>query len=725
MTNRVKKRVSVSTRIGWGFGGLAENLMEVWDPTGFEGSTCPETTVLNKHCCLRQQLEPGIVSRREKPLEKDQNHLQGSQIPVYLPQKNYFLELLSAMSLRRAMSFRIPTRNLTILIGIIVLPSSWSKEPSMNDLFFPLPANSIHFRGYLGNDIQHSVEHWNKGVVPYSSLVEYFRSGRDFFAQGEMWGKAVRSGCMFYRYSQDAELKKILDATVLDLLTTIRENGSISCSEISQQPDSLGGDLWERKYVLLGLLGYYMHVNQDADVLRAMIGQADSIVSQIGLPPKARIVDQGWSPNHIESSTLLEPMVQLYNLTGDQRYLDFAKYIVEIEGGAKGHNIIEDAYNNEDPVNIGGVYPKAYEMMSLFEGLVEYYRVTGNEHWKRAFINLYHKIMEKEITIVGNGGGDLPNHPQVLGEAWNNTALEQTNPDMDRMMETCVGVTWLKFCSQILRLTGDPLAVDMIEKYAYNGLIGAMKPSGDGFSYVNRLNGSKTITEGWGGMIDGVHVTCCNLNGPMGLAYLPYVAVMNSKEGPVINLYNAATATVATPKGQPLQIEIKTDYPLSGKITILLTQKSDENYTLRLRIPEWSTLATLLVNNKKVPASPGTYAELVRKWVSGDKVELLLDMRCHLVDAPRGSSRAGDGFQALIRGPVVLSRDENIDGEYCRPVAILSENGYVNVIKESPDLPSARMQFQVPAEDGVIHVVDYASVNSWEGKHICTWLPKK
>lgn len=148
-------------------------------------------------------------------------------------------------------------------------------------------------------------------------------------------------------------------------------------------------------------------------------------------------------------------IMRLYKLTGHQRYLDFAKYIVEIEGGAKGFNIIEDAINNKAPEQIGGVYPKAYEMMSLFEGLVEYYRATGNEHWKQAFMNLYRNIIKKEITIIGNGGGDQPYHPAVYGEAWDNTALEQTNPDIQRMMETCVGVTWLKLCSQILRLTGD------------------------------------------------------------------------------------------------------------------------------------------------------------------------------------------------------------------------------------------------------------------------------
>jgi uncharacterized protein len=146
-----------------------------------------------------------------------------------------------------------------------------------------------------------------------------------------MWGKAVRSGCMFYRYTRDAELKHILQKTVADLLTTRRANGSYSCSEVSKQPDGPGGDLWERKYVLLGLDEYYRQVDQDPAVLQAMMDEADCTLAQIGPPPKVRITDQGWSPNHIESSTILEPMLRLYKLTGKERYLEFARYIVEVD----------------------------------------------------------------------------------------------------------------------------------------------------------------------------------------------------------------------------------------------------------------------------------------------------------------------------------------------------------------------------------------------------------
>lgn len=592
----------------------------------------------------------------------------------------------------------------------------------VKDAFTPLPANAIHFHGYLENDIQNSIAHWNKGAVPYAGFVKIFRDGRTYFAQGEMWGKAVRSGCMFYRYTQDPELKKILKATIEDLLTTIRSNGSISASKIAKQPDGPGGDLWERTYVLLGLEEYYTWVNKDPKVLKAMIDEADCTLAQIGTPPKISILDQGWSPNHIESSTILEPIMRLYKITGYQRYFDFAKYIVK-EGGAKGDNVIEEAFHNMTPEEIGGVYPKAYEMMSLFEGLVEYYRATGNDHWKQAIMNLYHNIKTREITIIGNGGGDQPYHPAVMGEAWDNTALEQTNPDIKRMMETCAGVTWIKLCSQILRLTGDPSTVDEIEKYVYNGLIGAMKPSGDGFSYVNLLNGVKTNTQGWGGKVDDVDVTCCNLNGPMGLAYIPYVAVMNSNTGPVINLYNAGTVSARSPANRKLRLDIVTDFPKTGTILINVAPEKTEKFSVRLRIPSWSKITSLKVNGKIQSVTPGTYKVLERLWSSGDKIELVLDMRCRLIDAPHGSNRAGDNYQALIKGPIVLARDENMDANFDKPITIKSKDGYVEALTETTSQQPFRLLFRIPTDNGFIQMVDYASVNSWNGKRVCTWLP--
>ena len=103
---------------------------------------------------------------------------------------------------------------------------------------------------------------------------------------------------------------------------------------------------------------------------------------------------------------------------------------------------------------------------------------------------------------------------------------------------------------------------------------------------------------------------------------------------------------------------------------------------------------------------------------------LSLDMRCRIIDSPRGSNRAGDNFQAVVRGPVVLARDENMDANFNQPVTIISKEGYVNVLTDSGSTQSYKLLIKIPTPEGYIRMVDYSSVNSWSGKRVCTWLPK-
>ncbi len=606
----------------------------------------------------------------------------------------------------------------------VPLEFSYVTQKKVSDVFAPLPAGSVCLDGFFSNDIDKCVRNWQKDAVPYAKLVDFFRNGRPQFALGEMWGKAVRSGSMFYRYRHDEELKEILRTTVDDLLTTTRSNGSISCAPVEQQPENLGGDMWERKYVLLGLSRYYLHVEASPRILEAMERQAQSIMDQVGDAPKVPITLLGWSANKIESSSLLEPFMRLYFLTGKQAYLDFATYIVNA-GGCHAANIFDQAYEGVWPRAMATVYPKAYEMLSIFEGLAEYYRATGNERWLTCLQNMYRNVRDREITILGNGGADQPYFPNWAGEAWSDTKFEQTNPLQKRMMETCIGVTWMKFCSQLLRLTGDPGIVDMIEKYIYNGLLGAMRPGGDGFSYVNLLNGEKVTNYGWGWKFDGKDVTCCNLNGPMGLAYIPFISTMQSEDGPVVNLYNAATVKAKTAKGQDVELKIDTRFPLSSSVEIAVNPAKSERFTLRLRIPAWSKDTRVEVNGKPIKnPTPGTYLALKRKWNAGDRITMQFDMRGTLVDAPHGTNPAGDYFKAVTYGPIVLTRDENTDAAYDQPVDVTaSENGEVALRPVSPTLSATRMEFIVPTSKGDIRMIDYASANGWSGKKVCTWLP--
>ncbi|MBP3270194.1 MAG: glycoside hydrolase family 127 protein, partial [Bacteroidales bacterium] len=474
------------------------------------------------------------------------------------------------------------------------------------DVLEPLPGGNAALEGYFGDDILKSQENWAKGVMPYEEVIEFFRTGRQKFALGEMVGKSLRTNSLLWRYTRDRRLKEITKDAVFSLIATTKPNGSISCTPVDQQPGDGDGDIWERKYVLLGLSQYYLDIERDPAVLEAMEKEAKSVMDQVGPAPKKSVTELGWSSTNIESSSILEPFMRLYFITGKKEYLDFATYIVK-SGGNKGSDIFSLIESGTPLREVGKPYPKAYEMTSVMEGLAEYYRATGDPRWLDIITKFFKGVCEQEITIIGNAGTDIY-WPELYGEGWGNTAAEQTNPDVKRMMETCVGVTWMKFCSQYLRLTGDPAAVDFIEKYIYNGLLGAMRPDGKGFSYVNLLNGPKVTNHGWGTVIDGLPVTCCNLNGPTGLAYIPYVAVMNSAKGPVVNLFNKGVFRTKTPDGRYLSLGIDSDFPNSGDVKIAVFPSGSGNFTIKVRIPSWSSNTTVSVNGKAVEGVvSGTY----------------------------------------------------------------------------------------------------------------------
>ena len=158
--------------------------------------------------------------------------------------------------------------------------------------------------------------------------------------------------------------------------------------------------MWSRKYVLLGMQ-YFLEICTDeaqkARIIASMCAQVDYIMSKVGAASEGKkpitSCTRHW--RGLNSSSILEPIVRLYSLTKEEKYLNFAEYIVNC-GGADVENIFELAYKNDFPPY---QYPvtKAYEMTSCFEGLLEFYRIKGHERHKTAVINFANKVLNTEL----------------------------------------------------------------------------------------------------------------------------------------------------------------------------------------------------------------------------------------------------------------------------------------------------------------------------------------
>ena len=389
-----------------------------------------------------------------------------------------------------------------------------------------------------------------------------------------------------------------------------------------------GWDVWGCKYALLGLMADYDRTH-DSTVLDAARRQTDVLIVELG-PGKTSVADVGmW--NGLPTSSVLEPVVLLYECTGEKKYLNFAEHIVAgwsvpSKRLPAGMRLVEDSLAGKKPDQMCA--PKAYEMMSCFEGLCELYRATGKREYLDASVKLADGILREESTLVGCG---------TRGEVWFSGAKQQTSA-VDKPMETCVTVTWMKFCDQLLRLTGDVRYADELEKNLYNGLLGAMMPDGKWWAYFDGLMGVRVPSYV---QHADVGLSCCGVNGPRGLMLTPFWAFMQSAAGPVVNLYAPDSAQVGA-----LKLEITGDYSVSDHVEIKVTPAKTEEFTLSLRISAWSERTQLTVNGKEISVTPG-YAKIRRTWRKGDRVAITFDLRAKTVEL--------NGQVALQRGPVVLS----------------------------------------------------------------------
>jgi DUF1680 family protein len=144
---------------------------------------------------------------------------------------------------------------------------------------------------------------------------------------------------------------------------------------------------------------------------------------------------------------------------------------------------------------------------------------------------------------------------------------------------------------------------------------------------------------------------------------------------------------------------------------------------VKLKIPSWSENTQLAGVAPQSPLSAGQYAEIKRTWQPDDEITLTLDMRCKLLDAPKGGSTPdSDRYVALRYGPLVLCRNSETDPDYNQPVSVVVDaDGFV-AAKPEIDADGV-LAFEIPTSAGSIRMLPYAQVNGWNGARIQTWLP--
>ncbi len=551
-----------------------------------------------------------------------------------------------------------------------------------------LPSGAMAFSGLYRDYLQFTLKKQLLSPETWASFVRVFRADSDDTDRGwrcEYWGKMMRGACLCYRATGNGTLFSLLRDSVIELLAAQRSDGRFST--YSAECQLTGWDLWGRKYVMTGLMHFLEISPEDAlrgQILAALIRHADAVMEEVG-PGKAAITETSDYWGGVNSCSILEPFMALYGLTGNERYLHFAEYILST-GGCRDGNLIEIALENRIPPC---EYPetKAYETMSFFEGVLAYYQATGEEKYLRAVINFFQAVTETDLTVIGCCG--------CTHELFDRSAFRQTESSGNIMQETCVSATWMRLCARLLMLTGDSRYYACLERTGYNALYGAVNLYGQTcfdrrtktrlsalpFDSYSPLTGGRRGM-GVGGLkffSFGGFYGCCACIASAGIALLPLTAVMQTGDGVCVNALFSGRAAFRTAEGKRMALAARSAYPREGRM-LLTVEAEDEPavFALRLRIPDDFLETEIRLNGvplEKLLPENG-YVCLNRLFAAGDTVEIR-----GIIPLIRETVASRDAFRY---GCIVLARDEAKEPDFDSSVSL-------------PDTLSWRM---LPPEEG-------------------------
>ena len=524
----------------------------------------------------------------------------------------------------------------------------------------------------------------------------YAETHDGWFAEPEFCGQYVDSALAAYRATGDTELLARAGAVVEAMITHQRADGYLGTYHPGLEFDSFS--VWNQQFSIMALLTHYEQTGE-ARALKTAVRCADYLRAAFLSPGGPDILDAiNW---HIQHSCILTEFVHLFRLTGNKAYLEFAEYIIR-RWDSSTLTLVAGPVNHPSHAlhHVGS--PKAIEVLICYRGILDLYHATGETRYLTAARNYWQNVLDTQIGPTGTGS---------ISESWwwlGRAPLALTN-DL-HPNENCVAVAWMQLSAELLACSGHARFADEFEKTLYNHLLGAQALDGSDFSYYQGLEGRKVhkTPASW--------YSCCRYRGMKLLAHLGEWAVLGSEQGPVIALFASLTARV--PVGtQHVEICQTTDYPRTGRVTIVVRPEQAAVFTLRLRKPGFCPEVKLAVNGEPQPACPveNGFLCLTRTWSpTGDTVTLELAMP---VTAWQATIQDDRESVLTTYGPLVLA----IDSRYGTPLGATRVDYSGTPLPLTPQAPEGNsstpiVRFTTPGTiadaPAPVTLVDYASAGS-------------
>ena len=479
--------------------------------------------------------------------------------------------------------------------------------------------------------------------------------------------KTIEGASYVLQTYPDAKLKQYIDS-VLDIVAAAQETDGYLYTARTINPEHPHGwaahkrwaaeehashELYNLGHMVDAACAHYQATGSDK-FLNIAKRYADCVIREVGAKDGQACV----VPGHQIAEMAL---ARLYVLTGEQKYLDEAKFLLDYRGKTQVKNIYSQS--DKPVVDQTEAWGHAVRAGYMYAGMADVAALTGDEAYLKAIDAIYDNIVSKKYYITGGVGA------RHQGESF---GADYELPNLTSYNETCAAISMVYLFHRMFLLHGDAKYIDCMERTLYNGVISGMSVDGGRFFYPNPLSSDgkyKFNADGTTERQPWFGCACCPSNLCRFIPSFPgyMYAVKDSKL--YVNLFAGNTATIQV-LGKDVTLSQETSYPWDGDITIKVEKTKAKTFEMMIRIPGWvdgqpvpSDLYrfsddvlgsySVKVNGQEVKAEREKgYLSVNRQWKKGDVVTIHFDMPVRTVKA---NMHVTDdrGRIAVERGPLV------------------------------------------------------------------------
>ena len=500
------------------------------------------------------------------------------------------------------------------------------------------------------------------------------------FHDGDFY-KTLEAVAAMYAITKDKKLDAIMDDAIAVIAKAQKDDGYIYTKSIIEQrktgkkemfDDKLSFEAYNFGHLMTAACVHYRATGK-TNLLDIAKKATDFLIGFYNTA-SAEQARNAICPSHYMGIT------EIYRTTGDKKYLDLVKKLIDIRGVSEGSDDNSDRLPFRQMTEVNG---HAVRANYLFAGVADVYAETGDKSLLSTLNLMWHDVVNQKMYVTG-GCGALYDGLSLEGISYKPDSIQKIQqaygkdyqlPNKTAHNETCANIGNVLWNWRMLQLTGEAKYADVMELSLYNSVMSGISMDGNKFFYTNPLAASKDYPYDlrWsGGRSKYISKSnCCPPNTVRTIAEVNDYMYSISDEGLYINMYGGNKLNTKLKDGSVLKLEQVTNYPWDGNITILIKEGTAKQVDIFLRKPQWCNSYRLIINGKtpKVIDRKNGYIIAGKKWKAGDKIELILDMPATLLESNPLVEETRNQV-TVKRGPIV----------YCLESADLPAQNILDVV---------------------------------------------